>query len=309
MFSSKLFFCTFYINFSRFRTIIYLLSYIKSTLQLFVFKCLHHLLKRNPVESVLEQNPNVALCDLDNGADLMRGLQRASGLLRRGRGLKWHFFTWIKVIEVMLLVLESFGWFTCFLQLPQRQEFIATLQFSSRLGLMDLRGDHLVSTFLKRVFFGFFSNQYYCLPVQRILGINEWIVLKSNLTKTCSLLVSSRSRALHRLWVFQLQLPGLRHWKPLQRICRFVDALGGSVQQSPEVVSQRRGSFPLWSGMAELDYGLYPSREMQMVWLKEYLMAYKLFTKKSEEVSPRELETLYVQVNKFALVRDTRASC
>lgn len=55
--------------------------------------------------------------------------------------------------------------------------------------------------------------------------------------------------------------------------------------------------------MAELDYGLYPSREMQMVWLKEYLMAYKLFTKKSEEVSPRELETLYVQVNKFALVR------
>lgn len=169
--------------------------------------------------------------------------------------------------------------------------------------------DHLVSTFLKRVFFGFFSNQYYCLPVQRILGINEWIVLKSNLTKTCSLLVSSRSRALHRLWVFQLQLPGLRHWKPLQRICRFVDALGGSVQQSPEVVSQRRGLFPVWSGMAELDYGLYPSREMQMVWLKEYLMAYKLFTKKSEEVSPRELETLYVQVNKFALVRDTRASC
>lgn len=55
--------------------------------------------------------------------------------------------------------------------------------------------------------------------------------------------------------------------------------------------------------MAELDYGLYPSREMQMVWLKVYLQAYKLFTKKTEEVSPRELETLYVQVNKFALVR------
>lgn len=56
--------------------------------------------------------------------------------------------------------------------------------------------------------------------------------------------------------------------------------------------------------MAELDYGLYPSREMQMVWLEAYLQAYKLFTKKTtEEVSPRELETLYVQVNKFALVR------
>lgn len=55
--------------------------------------------------------------------------------------------------------------------------------------------------------------------------------------------------------------------------------------------------------MTELDYGLYPSREMQMEWLKVYLQAYKLFTMKTEEVSPRELETLYVQVNKFALVR------
>uniref|UniRef100_A0AAQ5ZKR2 ethanolamine kinase n=1 Tax=Amphiprion ocellaris TaxID=80972 RepID=A0AAQ5ZKR2_AMPOC len=54
-------------------------------------------------------------------------------------------------------------------------------------------------------------------------------------------------------------------------------------------------------GMAELDYGLYPSQEMQMTWLRVYLQAYKLFTKKTEEVSPRELETLYVQVNKFAL--------
>lgn len=57
------------------------------------------------------------------------------------------------------------------------------------------------------------------------------------------------------------------------------------------------------SGMTEPNYGLYPSREMQMEWLKVYLQAYKLFTKNTEEVSQRELETLYVQVNKFALVR------
>lgn len=56
--------------------------------------------------------------------------------------------------------------------------------------------------------------------------------------------------------------------------------------------------------MAELDYGLYPSPEMQMDWLRFYLRAYKLFTKKTEEVSAKELETLYVQVNKFALVRN-----
>ena len=55
--------------------------------------------------------------------------------------------------------------------------------------------------------------------------------------------------------------------------------------------------------MAELDYGLYPSQEMQMNWLKVYLQAYKLYTKNTEDVSQRELETLYVQVNKFALVR------
>lgn len=56
------------------------------------------------------------------------------------------------------------------------------------------------------------------------------------------------------------------------------------------------------SGMSEPDYNLYPSQEMQLDWLHTYLQAYKLFTKKGEEVSQRELETLYVQVNKFALV-------
>lgn len=58
------------------------------------------------------------------------------------------------------------------------------------------------------------------------------------------------------------------------------------------------------SGMTEPDFGLYPGRDMQMDWLRVYLQAFKLFTKNSEEeVSQRELETLYVQVNKFALVR------
>ena len=57
--------------------------------------------------------------------------------------------------------------------------------------------------------------------------------------------------------------------------------------------------------MSELDYGLYPSREMQLEWLRVYLQAYKQFATKGEEVSPRDLETLYVQVNKFALVRNT----
>lgn len=54
--------------------------------------------------------------------------------------------------------------------------------------------------------------------------------------------------------------------------------------------------------MSELDYSLYPSRELQLDWLHTYLKAYKHFTQKGEEVSQREIETLYVQVNKFSLV-------
>lgn len=71
------------------------------------------------------------------------------------------------------------------------------------------------------------------------------------------------------------------------------------------MVSPSCTSLCCWhSGMAEPDFGLYPSRDMQMDWLRVYLQAFKLFTKNSEEeVSQRELETLYVQVNKFALVR------
>uniref|UniRef100_A0A8B9LIL5 ethanolamine kinase n=1 Tax=Astyanax mexicanus TaxID=7994 RepID=A0A8B9LIL5_ASTMX len=59
--------------------------------------------------------------------------------------------------------------------------------------------------------------------------------------------------------------------------------------------------FNEFAGMSELDYNLYPSREMQLDWLQTYLRAYKLCSKKGEEVSQREIETLYVQVNKFSL--------
>ncbi|KAK2821615.1 hypothetical protein Q7C36_020958 [Tachysurus vachellii] len=59
--------------------------------------------------------------------------------------------------------------------------------------------------------------------------------------------------------------------------------------------------FNEFAGMNELDYALYPSRELQLDWLYTYLKAYKSFTKKSEEVTQHELETLYVQVNKFSL--------
>ncbi|XP_076862743.1 ethanolamine kinase 2 [Brachyhypopomus gauderio] len=59
--------------------------------------------------------------------------------------------------------------------------------------------------------------------------------------------------------------------------------------------------FNEFAGMSEPDYSLYPSRQMQLDWLHTYLKTYKLLTQKGEEVSEQELETLYVQVNKFSL--------
>lgn len=71
--------------------------------------------------------------------------------------------------------------------------------------------------------------------------------------------------------------------------------------QSLAICIQYVDVFPL-SGMSKLDYSLYPNREMQLEWLTTYLQAYKHFTKKREAVTDCELETLFVQVNKFALV-------
>ncbi|XP_028652995.1 ethanolamine kinase 2 [Erpetoichthys calabaricus] len=59
--------------------------------------------------------------------------------------------------------------------------------------------------------------------------------------------------------------------------------------------------FNEFAGVSEVDYTLYPSREFQLQWLHTYLTAYKQLTKKGEDVSKYEIDTLYVQVNKFAL--------
>uniref|UniRef100_A0A8D2QAZ5 ethanolamine kinase n=1 Tax=Zonotrichia albicollis TaxID=44394 RepID=A0A8D2QAZ5_ZONAL len=62
--------------------------------------------------------------------------------------------------------------------------------------------------------------------------------------------------------------------------------------------------FNEFAGVKEVDYGLYPSRETQLQWLHSYLQAYKELTQGhpgDSQVSQEELETLYVQVNKFSL--------
>lgn len=51
-----------------------------------------------------------------------------------------------------------------------------------------------------------------------------------------------------------------------------------------------------------MDYSHYPERAFQLQWLRSYLEAYKEHKGQGSEVTDREVETLYVQVNKFALV-------
>uniref|UniRef100_A0A8C5MZI9 ethanolamine kinase n=1 Tax=Leptobrachium leishanense TaxID=445787 RepID=A0A8C5MZI9_9ANUR len=59
--------------------------------------------------------------------------------------------------------------------------------------------------------------------------------------------------------------------------------------------------FNEFAGVNEVDYRLYPSRELQEQWLRWYLEAFKVYKGFSMDVSDTEVEILYVQVNKFAL--------
>ena len=53
-----------------------------------------------------------------------------------------------------------------------------------------------------------------------------------------------------------------------------------------------------------MDYSLYPERSLQLQWLRAYLEAYKEYVRQGPEVSNTEVEVLYVQVNRFALVSE-----
>ena len=56
--------------------------------------------------------------------------------------------------------------------------------------------------------------------------------------------------------------------------------------------------------MATVDYSLYPDKELQFKWLEIYLEEYRKLQVGSgtpTKVLPRDVDQLYVQVNKFAL--------
>ncbi|XP_048352142.1 ethanolamine kinase 2 isoform X1 [Sphaerodactylus townsendi] len=78
--------------------------------------------------------------------------------------------------------------------------------------------------------------------------------------------------------------------------------------------------FNEFAGLNEVDYSLYPCKEMQLQWLRHYLKAYKKMNQVEPggrgknrggngAVSEEELETLYVQVNQFALASHFLWAC
>ena len=55
-------------------------------------------------------------------------------------------------------------------------------------------------------------------------------------------------------------------------------------------------------GVSDVDYSLYPDRELQGQWLRSYLEAYKEYKGFGTDVTEKEVEILFIQVNQFALV-------
>lgn len=55
-------------------------------------------------------------------------------------------------------------------------------------------------------------------------------------------------------------------------------------------------------GVDKYDPKLYPEKEFQMRWLKDYLEAWHFENGCSDEITEKAVELLYIQVNKFALV-------
>jgi len=63
-------------------------------------------------------------------------------------------------------------------------------------------------------------------------------------------------------------------------------------------------------GFEKLDFSLYPDREYQLAWLRNYLeFSFEESGQSASSVTDVDVERLYVQVNKFALVSWISLAC
>ncbi|XP_071840201.1 ethanolamine kinase 1-like [Apostichopus japonicus] len=59
--------------------------------------------------------------------------------------------------------------------------------------------------------------------------------------------------------------------------------------------------FDEYCGVDEVDYNLYPEKEHQLKWIREYLKAWNELNKIAEPITDLQVEKLYVLANKFSL--------
>ncbi|KAI5609678.1 hypothetical protein C0J50_5889, partial [Silurus asotus] len=59
--------------------------------------------------------------------------------------------------------------------------------------------------------------------------------------------------------------------------------------------------FNEYAGVNDVDYGLYPSPELQINWITSYLQSVRINSHVDSLITPEEVNTLYIQVCKFSL--------
>ena len=62
------------------------------------------------------------------------------------------------------------------------------------------------------------------------------------------------------------------------------------------------------AGMDTVDFSFYPDRDYQLTWLRTFLeLSFAESSRPASDISDVDVERLYVQVNKFSLVRATHS--
>ncbi|XDV25005.1 hypothetical protein PO909_029011 [Leuciscus waleckii] len=137
---------------------------------------------------------------------------------------------------------------------------------------------------------------------------DEMIWLQQNLSKLGSPVVLCHNDLLCKNIIYNQKeetgdcLRYLSHRMESERNVKFIDyEYAGYNYQAYDIGNH----FNEFAGLNEVDYSHYPGRELQLQWLRSYLEAYKEYKSQGTQVSNTEVELLYVQVNRFALIRSS----
>ena len=101
-------------------------------------------------------------------------------------------------------------------------------------------------------------------------------------------------------FAFLINLVFLCHPPSLAGTLKFIDYEYASFNYQAFDIGNHFAEF---AGIEVVDYSLYPDKDLQLKWLRAFLVAWREAQNIPNEVTERDLEVLYVKVNKFALVR------